>query len=260
MLEKKGNLKKPIKMFNILKRKSLEIYWWTKVDGLEKSSPILKSQDLDLPDYWKSMPSWIEPDNILRKGTVKTCPAITDFFDTGYIVPLWCDVKFIFKESGNHEIYCSDKRFHFDAHSNEQYINHLPQRVKDEIKIILKADCPWRVKTPDGYSMLQLPLYYHFDNLFEVLPGTIWTDIHHHINQQVAIKKYGEFILKKGHPIAMYIPYRRDNFSTLIEGPNERNEKWDKITITNFLSKFRNAYRSSQKKQKEQCPFHSIFK
>lgn len=246
-------------MFNIFKKKSLEIYWWSNIDGLEKSSPILKTSDVPLPDYLVNMPKWLDPTNVQEKGTIATCPAISEYFDMGYVVPLWCDVKFTFKENGEYGAICSDPRFSFSAHSNRQFKDFLPSHIRSSVKMVLKANSPWKVKTPDGYSMLQLPLYYHYDKLFETLPGIIWTDVYHEINQQMAIKQFGEFVLKKGHPMAMYIPYKRDNFSTIIEGPNKKNSKWGAIADTGLYSKFRFGYNSIKNKQKKQCPFHSIF-
>ena len=49
-----------------------------------------------------------------------------------------------------------------------------------------------------GWSVWQLPMYYDFNPLFEVLPGIIWSDRHHEINQQMLMKRYGEFTIKRG--------------------------------------------------------------
>ena len=47
------------------------------------------------------------------------------------------------------------------------------------------------------------------------MAGTIRTDIHHQINQQLMITKKDhpyEFTIKRGDPLAIYIPYKRQKF------------------------------------------------
>jgi len=247
-------------MLNILKKnKPLEIYWWTDVEGLAEVCPILRGHEVPPPDYWNKIPKIPDLNVVRDRGTAKNCPAIPDMWNLGYVLPLWCDTKFTFSEGGRYTIVPSDNRFTFTHHGDSQYKDHLPKRVQDAVKMVIKANCPWRVRTPEGYSMMQLPMYYHHDELFEVLPGTIWTDIHHEINQQMVIKKHGEFILKRGHPLAAYIPFRRDNFKTIIEGPNPRNRAWDLESRTRLWTKFRFGYRMSQAEHKKKCPFHSLF-
>ena len=76
--------------------------------------------------------------------------------------------------------------------------------------VVAKTDCPWRVKTSKGWGMMQLPMFYNFSEDFECLPGLTYTEWSHQINQQLLIKKKGEFLLKKGTPIAMYKPVKLD--------------------------------------------------
>lgn len=244
-------------MLNILKPKKPKITWWSTVEGLEKVTPILPSKDAPLPSYWKSIPRQATA-NPFDKGTIKACPALPDFFDSGYVMPLWCDTHFSFEQkqgtSVNYTVTTSDTRFNFTHHGDDQFKDYLPDRIKDSVKMVLKANCPWRVKTPPGYSMLQFPMYYHFDQMFEVLPGLIWTDIHHELNQQMVIKEFGEFTLKRGHPLALYIPYRREEFTDVIQGPTAQNMAWDSEARTHLWTKFRSGYRFHQAALKK-CPF-----
>ena len=245
-------------MLNILKPKKPKVIWWSTVEGLEKVAPIIPSREATLPSYWKDIPR-LATDNPFDKGTLKACPALPDFFDMGYVVPLWSDTHFLFepKENGNvqYTVTSSDTRFSFTHHGDNQFKDYLPDRVKESVKMVLKSNCPWRVKTPPGYSLLQLPMYYHFDQMFEVLPGVIWTDIHHEINQQMVVKEYGEFTLKRGHPLALYVPYRREEFSLEIQGPTAENKAWDIEARTHLWTKFRAGYRASQARASK-CPFH----
>jgi hypothetical protein len=244
-------------MLNILIPKKPKVIWWSTVEGLEKVAPIVPSREAPLPSYWKDIPRQAA-DNPFDKGTLKACPALPDFFEMGYVVPLWSDTDFVFEagENGNvkYTVTSSDTRFSFTHHGDNQFKDYLPVRVKESVKMVLKSNCPWRVKTPPGYSVLQLPMYYHFDQMFEVLPGVIWTDIHHEINQQMVVKEYGEFTLKRGHPLAMYVPYRREEFSMEIQGPTAENKAWDIEARTHLWTKFRAGYRANQARVSK-CPF-----
>lgn len=249
-------------MLNILKPKPVKVVWWSTVEGLEKVTPVIPSKDAPLPSYWKDIPRYTS-DSVLDKGTAKACPAIPELFEAGYVVPLWCDTHFSFepKKDGTkgvtYTVTPADSRFEFTHHSDDQFRDYLPEHVQQKIKMVLKTNCPWRVKTPPGYSVLQLPLYYHFDKLFEVLPGPIWTDIHHEINQQMLIKEFGEFTLKRGHPLALYVPYRREEFTLEIQGKTLENTSWDKEAGTHIWTKFRSGYKLHQSEVKQRkCPFH----
>jgi hypothetical protein len=242
-------------MLNIFKRSRPKVNWWSTVEGLEKVCPILPAKDAPLPKWWSGAPSFVNHD-LEDKGTIKNCPAIPDFMSLGYVVPLWCDTHFLFSEDGEYTVTTSDERFSFTCHSDEQFLDHLPQGIRKGIHIVMKANCPWRVRTSDGYAMLQLPLFYHYDHPFEVMPGVIWTDIHHEINQQMAFKSSGSFTLKRGMPLAAYVPYRREGFETIIEGPNKTNMGWAVESSTHLWTKFRAGYRIHQSEVKKKCPFH----
>ncbi len=166
--------------------------WWTKTHTV-KSSTSLNSQVI---------------------GNVKTCPALPDYFSQGYIVPMWADT--IIKYDSKSQIYSwrtSDESFSWQAHTNEQMLQNVPVSfLKEKAYFIFKAICPWRIITPKGYSVYQFPLIYHFNNDITVLPGVIDTDVHHEINQQVLLLKDNkEVFIKRGTPIAQYIPFKREN-------------------------------------------------
>jgi hypothetical protein len=75
---------------------------------------------------------------------------------------------------------------------------------------MFKAMGPWRIITPHGWSVLQLPLFYHFNREWSVLPGVIDTDIHNEINQQVLYHGSGRAItIKQGDPFVLYVPFQR---------------------------------------------------
>ena len=125
--------------------------------------------------------------------------------------------------------------------------------MKDNTSMVLKPSCPWRVKTPPGWSVWQLPMTYHYNPIFETLPGIIWSDIHHEINQQMLMRQYGEFVIKRGTPLAMYVPYERNKYTYDVSGPNEQNSKWANTAYTHVRTKFKGGYKLHQSEVKK-CP------
>jgi hypothetical protein len=70
-------------------------------------------------------------------------------------------------------------------------------------------------------------MFYQHNPVFDVLPGTIWSDIHHEINQQMVFKEYGEFTIERGTPLAVYIPYKRTKYNFKITNYTEEAQKWE---------------------------------
>jgi len=242
------------KLFNIIKRpEKPKITWWSVVDGLEKVVPILPAKEV-IPDWWKRVERFTESmDPLMGKGTVKNCPSFPEFITQGFVVPLWCDLHLQI-EHDSFKWNTPHRDFTFDSHGDIQFKDFLPKHVKDNSSMVLKPNCPWRVKTPPGWGLYQLPVFYEFNPVFETMPGIIWTDIHHEINQQMLIKRYGTFTLKRGIPLATYIPYKREKYDYEIQGPNSENAKWSNESFLHVRTKFKGGYKLHQAEVKK-CPF-----
>ena len=239
------------KVFTFWKQKEKpKIHWWSVIDGVDKVTPILPAKEF-VPDWWKRVERFINK-NHDQKGTVRNCPSFPEYINQGFVVPLWCDLHLKI-EHDKYEWQSPDKMFSFSSHGDEQFRDYLPQHMKDNTSMVLKPACPWRVKTPPGWSVWQLPMTYHYNPLFETLPGIIWSDIHHEINQQMLMKQYGEFVIKRGTPLAMYVPYKRNKYTYDVSGPNKQNTKWANTSYAYVRTKFKGGYRLNQAKAKK-CP------
>jgi hypothetical protein len=206
-------------MFNFLKSKNPKVTFFTQVEGLKESAPIKPSINF-IPNWFRQVP----PNADMLTGTIKKCPGFIDFMKRGFVVPLWCDLYVKLEKTENglyYEWKTPDPEFNFEIHQQEQFLNHVPQNAKDTYHMILKTDCPWKVLTTEGYSLLQLPMTYDYSEYFDVLPGIIHSDVYHTINQQMCMKKLGEYIIKKGTPLAMYVPFKREEYDMAMEIENE---------------------------------------
>jgi hypothetical protein len=252
------------KLFTFWKQKEKpKITWWSTIEGLEKVVPIVPAKEY-VPDWWKRVERMID-NRFDQKGTVRNCPSFPEYITQGFVVPLWCDLH-VNIQHDKFEWKTPERMFSFSSHADVQFRDWAPKHVKDNSSMVLKPNCPWRIKTPPGWSVWQLPMFYDFNPLFEVMPGIIWSDIHHEINQQMLMKRYGEFTLKRGTPLAAYVPYKRVKYETDIQGPTIENSSWTNESYLHVRTKFKGGYKlhqadvktskSKSRKKKSKCPFH----
>lgn len=231
-------------IFNFFKKEEKPyIKVWSSVPGLEEVCPPVSPLEC-LPDWFKTMPKDVTRNAVLHPGTAKRCPSFVDYFSQGIVIKLWCDVALSIKEDNTYEVYTPEDVFQFKNHGNEQFLDHIPNQ--GGMSMVLKALCPWRIMTPPGWSVLQLPMAYNFDADFTVLPGTIWTDIHHEVNQQMAFHKPGEYLLKRGTPLATYIPFKREKVELQIERMTPELQHRNQVSYYWWASKFKGGYKEHQ--------------
>jgi hypothetical protein len=201
--------------------KSDKIQFISTVEGLESLEECLPQPAKNfIPEWFKNIPS-------KDTNTVKSCPSFPDYFSQGYIIPMWSDVRL----SSNSDSWfweTSTDKIKWETHSNKQFLDYEKVKFNGvEAQFVFKALCPWRVITPPGWSVLQLPLFYHFNQKWSVLPGVIDTDVHSYINQQVLYHGNGETVtINRGDPFVLYIPFKRsEKLKSKIRYQNENDIK-----------------------------------
>ena len=188
--------------------KSDKIQFISTIEGLETIEECLPRPAKNfIPQWFKDIPSKVED-----AVTVKNCPSFPDYFSQGYIIPMWSDIKMSFENNIPNAKF-SAKRFSIEHHPNNQMLDYKKATFNGiEGQFVFKANCPWRIITPPGWSVLQLPLFYHFNQEWSVLPGVIDTDIHTEINQQILYHGNGkEVTIKCGDPFVLYVPFKRSD-------------------------------------------------
>jgi len=158
-----------------------------------------------IPDWFKNIPS-------SAPMTVKICPSFPDYFSQGYVLPMWSDARLHYNEDFGMKFEISNLVPPVTSHANSQFLDYVkPSFQNSDGRFVFKLNSPWQIITEPGWSVLQLPLFYHFNKEFSLLPGVIDTDIHHEINQQILYHSDQESItIKRGDPLALYIPYKRN--------------------------------------------------
>ena len=228
------------------RKKNNEIVFWTDLKGLPDIVPIRESKHF-IPEWFKQAPAFLPEENELTAmPTVKRCPGFIDFFKMGYVLPAWCDFHLEISEN-ECEVKTPGDAFPVSFHGSTQFKNYLPEHAKKNVKLIFKPHSPWRVKTPKGVKMLQLPMLYHFNPEFYVLTGVIDTYIEHELNPQLIFNRAGEFFIKRGTPLSMYIPIRTEEFDVVIREQTQEDTDAEGKQVYAITSVFNNKFRKYEK-------------
>ena len=222
------------------------------LESIEECRPVAAKKFI--PSWIKSMP---HNDPIFETPTVKKCPGIIDYFSQGYIIPMWADVRLSYDKETN--VWNAFSGLNgttpkWSSHGNHQFLEHAPaQFLNRKATFVFKAISPWKIITKPGWSVYQMPLFYHFDNRFSVLPGVIDTDIHHEINQQVLYFGDNEdIIIKRGTPFVQYIPFKRESIEYDVRQEQDGDTRMFAINDANAMTKFNTSgfYRLMQRSRK----------
>jgi len=233
----------------MFKKESSKIKFLSTLEGLDTIENLIpRPAKHFIPEWFKNMPSEKNGD-----VTVKYCPSFPDYFSQGYILPMWTDV-FLQKDNNDWEWKTPTSIFSMQIHSDAQFLDHTnPSFNGVPGQFVFKTLCPWRIVTPPGWSVLQLPLFYHFNQEWSVLPGVIDTDTIHEANQQILYHGNGKEIqIKSGEPLVLYVPFKRSEKLKLeVRHQTKKEEKKISIDFFNLTTKFRpnGTYREMQRKR-----------
>ena len=116
------------------------------------------------------------------------------------------------------------ERDDIEFHYNEQLVDHLPKDF--DTKMIVKVNTPWKAFTPKGYSIRIMKTPFTSGKDWEPSYGVLRTDKNYHLYFQINIKNNTEPIsIKQGEPLALIVPFKRENFKSKIVDLNEKNKE-----------------------------------
>jgi hypothetical protein len=245
----------------MLEKDPIKVEFYTSIKGLADTPDLHpRATKSFTPDWFKQIPSQKSLNNsesvFNETKTVKICPSFPDYFSQGYVIPMWADTTLKYQtDIDTWEYRCGqlgDSPYKIEVHGHPQYLDYAPSSnfLGKKSDFMFKFISPWELKTPEGYSVLQLPMFYHFDDNFSVLPGIIDTDIHHTINQQVTYHGDGsEIFIKKGTPLVQYIPFKRDQYELVVKEMDQEYLKIREKMLLNLHSSFEGGYRDLQRKR-----------
>lgn len=221
------------------------IDFFTEVEALPDVIPVEQGYRM-MPEWWKKTPAAPpKTDPRISAGTVKVCPAFPDFYSVAYVVPAWCDFIYDFNNGNPRAKTSAPDLFQLSFHGADQFLHHAPPSARASVVTVLKLVSPWLVRTSPGYSVLQLPVFYEFDPRFTVMPGVIRSDVHHFINQQIMVHSRESFVVERGTPLAMYIPFKRERFDFGVKEATGDLLRALKKSALEIETKFRRGYRKN---------------
>lgn len=143
-----------------------------------------------------------------KDNSVKKCPTVKDIMFSGYIIPLWLDLKISFtKETGFN---------YYNKHAFEETITyHQPHSIgsmpinEGSWNTAMKFENPWDIITPPGWSVLIMQPWWHRNWEIEIMPSVVETDSYHQMNIPFLYHGKGEKTFRQGMPLIQVIPYKR---------------------------------------------------
>lgn len=205
-----------------------------------------------MPGWWKSVPSR----EMLLSGelivTAKMCPSFPDYFSNGFILPAWEDTSI--KHNPKTDVWQATSRGNmgkWQIHPHEQLLSHTEIAYGGlKPSLVFKVDSPWKIITKPGWSVLQLPLFYHFNNDFMVMPGIVDSDIQHDVNLQILyFGNNKDIVISRGQPLVQYVPFKRTSMPYDVRAMGEGDKKrFDAVSAWIFSKGLgKGSYRNMQK-------------
>lgn len=140
-------------MITIFRRPSkIHIDCFTWVHDLPKLYPILHAKDR-LPPFYKKVPTTIKTPSGPHRGTVKTCPGISDLYKNGLIIQAWSDIYLNWNSPNTYW----EPKTAAESHSSLQWNN------ASELKEFyhFKLNSPWKFKEKTGVKFLMTNAFWH---------------------------------------------------------------------------------------------------
>ena len=194
-----------------------------------------------VPDWYKKLSNFT--DKVKLQKTAKKCMPLLDSFTSGYAILNPLDIIF-WTEIQDDKLAINWRipdELNLDSYP---YINigietHETYQIndgfvrEDEFTVPFKYLNPWIIETPRDYSCLFVnPFNSSKERSIRTLDAIVETDSygHNEINFPFFLKKFKDdetFLLKKGEPIVLVFPFRRENWKMQVTN-FDTQEKLDK--------------------------------
>jgi hypothetical protein len=227
--------------------------YFIKLDDVCDFSKNPSPSVLGLPKFWKSMPKYFEqPVNVLdsrQKMTIRHCPAVNDSANFGYTVYLPFDIFIDATNESQIDSYLPEINVSFFGEQGNinlashqhpiSFQNYVDLDVYHPMSI--KINTLWGIKTDPGYSVWITSPFINTKSPFKVVDAIVDTD--RFIScypYQTLIKKGFCGTIKEGTPFLQVIPFKREEFSSVVL---EKEFKEIKKQNRKIHAGFKNSYK-----------------
>ena len=215
-----------------------------------------------IPEWWKNLPKTYKVDiqNTMKSeaATMKTCPGVMNFFNKGFIVPLFSELSFQIKEESGkgsfyYEFAAQDKNAYIDLHDNRQYFGAFGNNY-----LQAKITLPWLITEKTGVNFLLLEPTWNMENpnSYMVPPGTLDFKYQNNINVNIFMEiKDIRVDIPPGFPLAHVIPLsdKKIKIKTHLVDDNEYSKLLSSCQPFSWIGSHRKRKYLIDKKNK--CPF-----
>lgn len=223
----------------MFKNKDTDLTFISKIPGLTALEECLpKPTSKFVPAWWKDLKidESVQSAYNLYTGNIKHCPSFTDLFSSGYVVPMWMDIYIGYDKntgkSGVQSNGLTNVGYHADA--SKDLANY--KFLGNDTSAIFKMYSPWSVITKPNVSVMVLPLFFHMNPDFSVIPGMVDTDFINHISPDLAYhSKEKEIFIERGTPLFQIIPLQKEKFSFSVKEIDELSKDTKKRYYNNVF-------------------------
>ena len=143
--------------------------------------PIVPAKEAP-PAWWKSIKRDSNYETLSKSGNIKTCPAIRDIVNYGYIMPSWSWIEFTKTQDDTFwQIGQGPLPSAIQGHSQEQ-IDGSPVTPLQRGGVF-KLISAWQFKTPPGWGVIFNDPFWHYeDRPIKFLSGLVRTDAYGQVN------------------------------------------------------------------------------
>jgi hypothetical protein len=213
-------------------------------DYIEHPIPALKN----IPEEYKKLEKYIDKD--VWSPSVKSCMPFLDALTCGYILTMPVDVCFKINKYEKEKSQVTELSLHWNhldakLYKYFQLTSHRYEQVPQDLRykhrtldVPLKLQNPWFIKTPPGYSCL-ITQPFNRNSPIKVVDGIVDTDVFElgintvfYWTQDTDVK---ETFLSKGHPIALVVPFKRDDWKIKVETVDEEKDNISRLKYSKFL-------------------------
>ena len=199
-----------------------------------------KPAKLEIPNWYKDMPTDINDNDSIDRFTSKRCMPLLDGLTNGYYLYNYADIH-VKVENGCSRLQWTHSSPVVDTHQRSQ-VPGVPLPVgyyKDEA---FKFFNPISIETPKGYSCLFTHPTLRYDLPFFSFPAIVDTDEYKTaVHIPFLVKKNWTGTIKKGTPIIQVFPFKREDWQSMY-----KDEPIDNDKMISFLKTFiHSAYKKT---------------
>lgn len=249
-------------MIFFFKRKKIIVDAFTYDPGIYEYAPIKKSAHF-VPEWWKNLAtsndSYVGSIPV-KVPTMKKCVGVSNLFNTGFIIPSYCETSIVVTKQGYWEYSGTHTtKTNNSSHNPEQYGNNFSNYIN------FKFEMPWIVKEKTGVNFVASPCVWsnseYWDSMV-ILNGIVNFKYQNWCNVNTFLRKDDYMLtIPANQPLLQMIPMTEDKVEvkTHLISDNEYDKMFQLGTYKiSTLDNYSNLKKIKDMNE-QGCPFKKVF-